>query len=83
MVAYEYTTEPGEDLSAHADFISTFAQAVFDLGVQAVFALTAKKLDREVLTEFEMSDLLSTVLVNNPTWLSQDSGSGQSTVTDK
>ena len=82
MVAYEYTTHPGEDLSAHAGFISTFAQAVLGFGVQDVFALTAKKLHQEVLTEFEMSDLLSTVLVNNPTWLPQDSELGQSTTTD-
>lgn len=82
LVAYEYTTGPGEDLSAHADFVSKFAQAVLDLGVQNVFALTAKKLHRDVLTEFEMPDLLSTVLVNNPTWLPQDSEPGQSTATD-
>jgi hypothetical protein len=82
MFAYEYTTEPGKDLSAHADFVSTFARAVLYLGVQDVFALTAKKLHQDVLTEFEMSDLLSTVLVHNPTWLAQDLEPGQSTTTD-
>lgn len=82
MVAYEYTTEPAEDLSEHADFVLTFGQAVMDLGVQDVFALTAKKLHHDILTEFEMSDCLSTVLVNSPTWLSNDSEPGMSTSTD-
>ena len=73
MTAYEYTTELGDDLSAHADFVSKFAGVVLDLGVQNIFALTAGKLPGDVLTEFEISDLLSTVLVSNCTWLPSDS----------
>ncbi|KAF1828992.1 hypothetical protein BDW02DRAFT_455516, partial [Decorospora gaudefroyi] len=69
MAAYEYTTESGEDMSEHADFVAKFAQTVLALGVQDVFALTAKKFHSGVLTEFEMSDVISTILVSNPTWL--------------
>ncbi|KAI9835262.1 MAG: hypothetical protein M1819_002406 [Sarea resinae] len=82
MAAYEYTTVPGEDLSAHADFVAKFAQATLDLGVQHIFALTATQLHQEVLTEFEMPDVLSTVLVENPAWLPQDLQDWQSTATD-
>ncbi|EFY84976.1 hypothetical protein MAC_08960 [Metarhizium acridum CQMa 102] len=47
-----------------------------------VFALTDKNLRQEVLTEFEMSELLSTVLAHDPTWLPQDLEPGQFTTTD-
>ncbi|KAF2458989.1 hypothetical protein BDY21DRAFT_198526 [Lineolata rhizophorae] len=69
MAAYEYTTEPGEDMGKHTDFVAQFAQTALALGVQDVFALTAKKFHSGVLTEFEISDVISTVLVSNPTWL--------------
>ncbi|KAF1828766.1 hypothetical protein BDW02DRAFT_614286 [Decorospora gaudefroyi] len=69
MAAFEYTTESGEDMSKHANFVAKFSQTVLDLGVQNVFALTAKRFHTDVLTEFEMSDVISTILVNNPTWL--------------
>ncbi|KAK8153008.1 hypothetical protein BKA80DRAFT_40829 [Phyllosticta citrichinensis] len=83
MAAYEYTTEEGEDLSAHADFVAEFSKTVLDLGVQRIFALTAKTLGHDqVLTEFEMSDLCSTVLVANPSWIPSASEPGQSTSTD-
>ncbi|KAG6355892.1 hypothetical protein INS49_015276 [Diaporthe citri] len=41
MVAYEFTTEPGMDLSDHESFINKFATAVLELGVEDIFALTA------------------------------------------
>lgn len=86
MAAYEYTIDPGEDLSAYTDFVAEFAHAVIRLGVQNTFALTAKKLhchDNGLLTEFEMSDLASTVLVStDSTWLPQsvDAGDGGASV---
>jgi len=55
--------------SAHADFVAEFVAAVLRLGVQDVFSLTAKKPETKRYTKFEMSDLSSTILVNNPTWL--------------
>lgn len=80
MAAYEYTTELGEAMSKHTDFVAMFAQTVLALGVQDVFALTAKKFHSGVLTEFEMSDVISTILVSNPTRLpSADSETSTST----
>lgn len=71
MIAYEFTTEPGADLSAHVDFVAEFASAVLKLGVQDVFALTALSIcpPDKVLTEFEMGHVLSTVLVSDASWL--------------
>lgn len=71
MIAYEFTTEPGADLSAYEDFVAEFASAVLKLGVQDVFALTALSIcpQDKVLTEFEMSHLLSTALVSDASWL--------------
>ncbi|KAL9024198.1 MAG: hypothetical protein Q9196_006693 [Gyalolechia fulgens] len=69
MAAYEYTTELGEDMGRDAGFVAKFAQTVMTLGVQDVFALTAKGFQHSLLTEFEMSDMASTILVNNATWL--------------
>jgi len=80
MAAYEYTTEPGEDMAEHAAFVGQFARKTVALGVQDVFALTAKKPFQETLTEFEMSDVISTILVNSPVWLPADAE--QSTATD-
>lgn len=80
MAAYEYTTESGEDMSPHADFVAKFAQTVLALGVQDAFALTAKKFHNGVLTEFEMSDVISTIHISSPTWLpSVDSETSTST----
>ena len=79
MVAYEYTTDLCTDLSAHANFVAKFARVVLTLGVQDVFALTAKKLQGDALTELEMPDLISTVLVNNCTWLPSVAKSSTST----
>ncbi|KAL8724465.1 MAG: hypothetical protein Q9166_007934 [cf. Caloplaca sp. 2 TL-2023] len=80
MAAYEYTTESGEDMSRHADFVAKFAQTVMTPGVQDVFALTAKRFHNGALTEFKMSDVVSTILINNPTWLpSTDSETSTST----
>lgn len=69
MAAYEYTTELGEDMSRHADFVAKFAQIVLALSVQNVFALTTKKFHDGALTELEISDVISTILIDNPTWL--------------
>jgi len=69
MAAYEYTTDPCEDLSEHTDFVAEFVAAVLRLGVQDIFALTGKEPKTKHYTEFEMSDLSSTILVNNPMWL--------------
>lgn len=71
MAAYEFTTEPGVDLSAHEDFVAKFSSAVIRLGVQDIFALTAMSIcpENTVLTEFEMADALSTVLVPDASWL--------------
>ena len=44
MIAYEFTTDQGEDLSAHEAFVTEFSNAVLDLDVQNVFALTRKHL---------------------------------------
>ncbi|KAL8984502.1 MAG: hypothetical protein Q9177_004685, partial [Variospora cf. flavescens] len=80
MAAYEYTTEPAKDISGEAGFVAKFAQAIMTLGVQDVFTLTAQGFHHGPLTEFEMSDVASTVLVNNPTWLpSTDSKPSTST----
>ncbi|KAF2155857.1 hypothetical protein K461DRAFT_265341 [Myriangium duriaei CBS 260.36] len=65
MAAYEYTTEPADDISAHADFVAAFAHTVLSLGVHNVFALTVQGTHQGLLTEFEMTDLQSTVLVDN------------------
>ena len=73
MAAYEYTTELGEDLSSYTDFVSEFSTTVTGLGVQDVFALTAKKPESARFTEFEMPDLNSTVLVTNANWLPSSS----------
>ncbi|KAI1159533.1 hypothetical protein F5B18DRAFT_655568 [Nemania serpens] len=71
MIAYEFTTNPGMDLSDHKDFVAKFATAVLELGVQDVFALTALSIcpKEKVFTEFELGQVLSTVLVANSSWL--------------
>ena len=82
MVAYEYTTAPGSDLSDHQDFVAAFADALVRFGVQNVFALTAHSIcaKDKVLTEFEMAHVLSTVLVYDATWLpTQDVSASTST----
>ncbi|KAL8828590.1 MAG: hypothetical protein Q9170_006535 [Blastenia crenularia] len=73
MAAYEYTTESATDMSRDAGFVAKFAQTVMALGVQDVFALTATRFHHGTLTEFEMSDKASTILVNDPTGLPVDS----------
>lgn len=79
MNAYEYTTEPSEDLSAYTSFVVEFARAVCELGVRNMFALTAKKPGEGLFVEYEMSGCSSTILVRNPTWLPQK---GRATSTD-
>ncbi|KAK8051160.1 hypothetical protein PG993_002545 [Apiospora rasikravindrae] len=65
MQAYEYTTEPATDLSAHEDFVKTYATLANGLGVGHVFALGAQGIATvdTPLAEFEMGPYLSTVLV--------------------
>ncbi|KAK3902094.1 hypothetical protein C8A05DRAFT_34221 [Staphylotrichum tortipilum] len=71
MVAYEFTTHPGADLSAHEDFVAAFAEAAVAMGVQDVFALTAISIcpENTILTEFELAQALSTILVPDASWL--------------
>ncbi|KAI1453990.1 hypothetical protein F4805DRAFT_441192 [Annulohypoxylon moriforme] len=71
MAAYEFTTEPGMDLSAHESFVTKFATAVLELGVQDTFALTALSIcpQDKILTEFELGQVGSTVLVGDNSWL--------------
>ncbi|KAL4903324.1 hypothetical protein BDW74DRAFT_179743 [Aspergillus multicolor] len=71
MTAYEYTTEPGADLSAHEDFVKKFASMTIKLGVEDIFALTAHSLcpENSTLTEFEVVHILSTILVAGATLL--------------
>lgn len=79
MTAYEFTTDPGENLAPYAEFVLEFNNAVMELGVRHVFALTAKATDTKVLTEFEMPDLASTILAHQPSWLPTDSEHSTST----
>jgi len=71
MSAYEFTTDPGMDLSGYEDFVAKFSSTVVELGVQDVFALTAVPICPKdvVFTEFELGHVSSTVLVANPEWL--------------
>ncbi|KAK4188372.1 hypothetical protein QBC35DRAFT_496565 [Podospora australis] len=71
MFAYEFTTDPGMDLSAHGDFVARFATAVLQLGVQDIFALTALSVcpTDKIFTEFELGQVGSTVLVADSSWL--------------
>jgi len=71
MIAYEFTTSPGTNLSAHEGFVATFAAAALDLGVQDIFALTALSIcpKDKVFTEFELGQVHSTVLVSDARWL--------------
>lgn len=75
MAAYEYTTEPGSDLSKYTEFVKDLAEALIALGAQEVFALTALPLHTEILTEIEMIRFLSTILINE-----KESGVFSSTV---
>ncbi|KAI9815634.1 MAG: hypothetical protein M1832_005265 [Thelocarpon impressellum] len=79
MVTYEFTTDPGNDITRHEAFVAEFNAAVMDLGVRNVFALTAKPTDARVLTEFEMPDLASTVLAYEPNWLLSEGQKSTST----
>ncbi|KAI1097122.1 hypothetical protein F4804DRAFT_339516 [Jackrogersella minutella] len=82
MVAYEFTTEPDVDLSAHEDFTAESTSATLQHGVQGVFALTVLSIcpPEKILTEFEMSHVPSFVLVSDSNWLSaQDIESSTST----
>ncbi|KAI4179336.1 MAG: hypothetical protein LQ346_007222 [Caloplaca aetnensis] len=69
MIAYEYTTQPGMDMSKYHDFVATFAQTALALGVQDVFALTVRNFHVGCLTEFELPDMLSTILICDQTSL--------------
>lgn len=83
MMAYEFTTEPGADLSAYEDFVAEFSSSAIALGVQDIFALTALSIcpQSKILTEFELSEVLSTVLVSDASWL-PDQANAKSTSTD-
>lgn len=86
MAAYEFTTDPCQDLSSFTGFVAKFNQAVLDLGLESIFGLTVLGIGQgKKLTEFELTDLLSTVLVSDanflpgsnaiPTnWLATDTG---------
>lgn len=65
MVACEFTTEPGADLSAHKGFLAKFASAALEHGVQDLFGLTALSLfpTEVVLSEFAIAQIHSTVLL--------------------
>ncbi|KAK4220561.1 hypothetical protein QBC38DRAFT_494034 [Podospora fimiseda] len=71
MVAYEFTTDPGADLAAHEGFVAAFSKAAIEMGVQDVFALTAMSIcpQNKILTEFELAQALSTILVSDASWL--------------
>lgn len=71
MVAYEFTTDPGADLAAHEDFVAAFSKTAIEMGVQDIFALTALSIcsPNTVLTEFELAQALSTILVSDASWL--------------
>ncbi|KAI0014498.1 hypothetical protein F4779DRAFT_632823 [Xylariaceae sp. FL0662B] len=64
MLAYEYTTEPGVDLSGQENFVAVFAAAVIGLGVETIFGLTAKPVcePHSHLAEFKMDDHISAIL---------------------
>ncbi|KAI9828406.1 MAG: hypothetical protein M1832_002834 [Thelocarpon impressellum] len=79
MVAYEFTTDPGDDLAPYAAFVLEFNATVIDHGVRNVFALTAKATETKVLTEFEMPDLASTILACQPSWLPTEGQDNTST----
>ena len=83
MVAYEFTTDPGADLPAHEGFVAAFSKAALEMGVQDIFALTALSIcpQNTVLTEFELAQALSTILVSNASWL-PDADVATSTTTD-
>ncbi|KAK6827759.1 hypothetical protein PG987_011100 [Apiospora arundinis] len=65
MQAYEYTTEPATDLSAHEDFVKAYVTLANGLGVGHIFALGAEGIATidVPMAEFEMGPYLSTVLV--------------------
>ena len=79
MAAYEYTTDSIQDISKYSEFVAEFAVAVLRLGVKDVFALTAKQPETKRFSEFELSDLCSTILVANPSWLPNTAGNSTST----
>lgn len=83
MIAYEFTTDPGVDLSAHEDFVAAFAKAALEMGVQDIFALTAVSIcpEKTILTEFELAQALSTILVSDASWL-PEADVAASTTTD-
>ncbi|KAK8079492.1 CAAX prenyl protease 1 [Apiospora hydei] len=98
MQAYEYTTAPATDLSAHEDFVKTYATLANGLGVGHVFALGAEGIAtiETPLAEFEMGPYLSTVLVETESlpgleemsssvtgWKPADAGNDGSKVQDK
>ena len=69
MVAYEYTTEPDKELKKHEGFVREFSNLIIALGVQDVFALTVCSFAQSRLTEIEMPDAVSTVLLRDDSWL--------------
>ena len=71
MIAYEFTTDPGMDLSAHEGFVAESPSAVLKLGVQKIFALTALSICpvNKTFTEFELGQVRSTCLVSDSSWL--------------
>ncbi|KAK7957015.1 uncharacterized protein PG986_006237 [Apiospora aurea] len=98
MQAYEYTTAPAADLSAHEDFVKAYATLANGLGVGHVFALGAEGIATAdtPLAEFEMGPYLSTVLVETESlpgleemnssvtgWKPADAGSDSSKLQDK
>ncbi|CAJ2501309.1 Uu.00g041620.m01.CDS01 [Anthostomella pinea] len=66
MTAYEYTTEPAKDLSAHEDFAAEYAATATRLGVGHIFALGAEGIAsiEKPQSEFELASHSSTVVVD-------------------
>lgn len=64
MKAYEYTTDAVVNVQPHLNFISSFSTALMEMGMERTFVLTVKRTNnKENLSEFEIPDLSSTVLV--------------------
>lgn len=63
--------------SRHVDFVAKFARMVIQLGAENVFALSVKVLEQGLLTEFELPNFGSMILVREaPMWLTQNAQGG-------
>jgi hypothetical protein len=63
LTPYEFTTGPGVDISAYPTFEAEVVRTLVDSHATDIFGITSLPYDEELMSEFELPDLRTTVTV--------------------